>query len=315
MSEEKKPQGSMDPVELWKQWYDTSSRMWSNALGEGSVDPYGFYQLWLKSVGQAQEQGQAKALEMMNTKEIWNQWFEATVGAWRKAAEMGADPLGLTTQWLNMMEEVRKRIMSDDTLPKDPFTFFRQWYEATNETWAKVVDDMLRSEKLIESASPFLEVYATFAKTLRRANEEYFRNLQLPTRSDLARVAELVVSLEEKVDTIEDALENLQEGPPRESPLQIATSEAVKGLEGRLGQVEGKLDVLSATLEKKEAAAALQAVERLAKRVDGLEGKVDKVLTTLEKIEAREDVETTKPTNNVRRSKRSTQKQQPPKQG
>jgi polyhydroxyalkanoic acid synthase PhaR subunit len=253
MPDGRKPGGSLDPMELWKQWYDTSSKMWASTLDgnkETFVDTYGLYRLWLETVGKAQEQVQANISSLMDTKEIWNTWFEATVGAWRRAAEMGGDPLGLTTQWLEMMEETRKRIMAGNVLPTDPFTFFQKWYEATSETWAKVVDDMLSSEKFIESASPFIEIYSNFVKTLHRANEEYFSNLQLPTRSDLARVAGLVVAVDEKVDKLEDALEDLEDERSQESPLLRAANE---GLTKRLDLVESKLDKVLAALEKIEA--------------------------------------------------------------
>jgi polyhydroxyalkanoic acid synthase PhaR subunit len=329
MPDGRKPGDSLDPMELWKQWYDTSSKMWVSTLDgnkEIFVDTYGLYRLWLETVGKAQEQVQANISGLMDTKEIWNTWFEATVGAWRKAAEMGGDPLGLTTQWLEMMEETRKRIMAGDILPTDPFTFFQKWYEATSETWAKVVDDMLSSEKFIESASPFIEIYSNFVKTLHRANEEFFSNLQLPTRSDLARVAGLVVAMDEKVDKLEDAFENLEDERSQESPLLRAANEAiggrlgkvenkldtlstalekneaVKSLDGRLGRVENKLDTLSASLEKSEAAGT---VEGLAKRLDLVESKLDKVLAALENIEAREHrgSETANSTGTVQRRK------------
>src|SRR6266566_9747850 len=332
MSDGTKPPGSQDPVELWKQWYDTSSRMWATALNgskETYVDTYGLYRLWLNTMSKIQEQMQANVLDMKNTREIWNSWYEATVGAWRRAAEMGGDPLGLTTQWLEMMEEMRKRIMAGDILPTDPFTFFQKWYEATSETWARVVDDLLSSEKFIESASPLLEIYSNFVKTLHRANEEFFSNLQLPTRSDLARVAGLVVAMDEKVDKLEDALENLEDERSQESPLLRAANEAIGGLEGRLGKVENKLDTLSTALGKNEAVKSLDGrlgrvenkldtlsaslekseaagtVEGLAKRLDWVESKLDKVLAALEKIEAREHrgPETANSTGTVQRRK------------
>ena len=329
-----RPPGSQDAVELWKQWYDTSSRMWATALNgskETYVDTYGLYRLWLNTMSKTQEQMQANVPDMKNTREIWNSWYEATVGAWRRAAEMGGDPLGLTTQWLEMMEEMRKRIMAGDILPTDPFTFFQKWYEATSETWARVVDDLLSSEKFIESASPLLEIYANFVKTMHRANEEYFKNLQLPTRSDVARVAGLVVNLEEKVDKIEDTIENVEDERAQESPLVRATNEAIGGLQGRLGQVENKLDRLSTTLDKSKAVESLDGrlgrveskldtlsasleksevagtVESLAKRLDLVESKLDKVLGALEKIEAGEhegpETETANSTRTVQRRK------------
>ncbi len=169
----------------------------------------------------------------MDPTELWKQWYETS-----------------SNQWLEMMEEARAKMLAGESLPADPFTFFKQWYEATSETWSKVVGDVIGTEKFVEATSRFLESYTSFARTLRRTNEEYFRNLQLPTRSDIARVAELVVALEEKVDRIEDAFEEFQEGP------QVAISEVVEGLAKRLDRVESKLDKVLAALEKNAAKAS-----------------------------------------------------------
>ena len=59
MTEKAKGRPSLDPTELWKQWYETSSKAWSAALEnnkEGFVDPYGLYTSWLKRMGSAQEE-------------------------------------------------------------------------------------------------------------------------------------------------------------------------------------------------------------------------------------------------------------------
>ncbi len=280
-----KPRNPMDPTDMWKQWYEATTRTWAQAI-EGNkdafVDPYGFYRLWLQSVNNAQGQFKTASAAMLNTKELWNQWYEATVGAWKQAVERGGDPLGLTTPWLDLMEELRRRIMSTDVLPKDPFTFFKEWYDTTSGTWAEVVDDMLGSEKFVESASPFLEVYATFVKTLRRANEEYFKNLQIPTRSDITRVAEMVVTLEEKVDYIEDGIEDMED-----KYVNMATREVITGLDERLGPVENKLDALSTGLEKQTAAGTAEVVTKLTRRMDEVESKLDRVLAALEKLEVK----------------------------
>jgi len=270
---------------MWKQWYEATTRTWAQAI-EGNkdafVDPYGFYRLWLQSVNNAQGHFKTASAAMLNTKELWNQWYEATVGAWKQAVARGGDPLGLTTPWLDLMEELRRRIMSTDVLPKDPFTFFKEWYDTTSGTWAEVVDDMLGSEKFVESASPFLEVYATFVKTLRRANEEYFKNLQIPTRSDITRVAEMVVTLEEKVDYIEDGIEDMED-----KYVNMATREVITGLDERLGPVENKLDALSTGLEKQTAAGTAEVVTKLTRRMDEVESKLDRVLAALEKLEVK----------------------------
>ena len=281
MPEEANDKSLNDPTGLWRQWYDTSSRVWSNVVDgekETYVDPYGVYQSRLQNMGEAREQMKANFFGMMDPKEAWQRWFDGMIEEWRSAAQMGADPLGLTTHMLEMIEEARAKMQAEGNFPADPFTLFKQWYDATNEAWAKAIGEVIGTEKFMEGVSRFIESYTSFHRTFRRASEEYFRNLQLPTRSDVARVAELVIALEEKVEHIEDAFEDFGDGY-----AHLATSETVAGLAEQLERVESK------------------AVEGLAKRLDHVESKLDKVLATLKKIEAKEQAESSKPTNTERR--------------
>lgn len=286
MTKEEKPEEPADS-NVWKKSMDGDK--------ETSLDPYGLYRAWLKSVGEAQEQIKPSSMKMFDPKEVWQHWFEATTAAWRSAAEKGADPSGLTTQWSEMMEEARAKISAEGTIAADPFTLFKQWYDATSETWSKAVGDIIGSDRFMQMASQFLESYTSFAKTFHRASEEYFSNLQLPTRSDIARVAELVINVEEKVDQLDLAFEGLED-----TYAQSTTSEAIAGLAGRLDGVENTLDVLPAVLQK------LATVERLEMRLDRVENKLDQLLLALEKIEA---------TPQVVRSTNSTRKSPGPRSG
>jgi hypothetical protein len=188
-----------------------------------------------------------------------------------------------------MMEEARAKISAEGTIAADPFTLFKQWYDATSETWSKAVGDIIGSDRFMQMASQFLESYTSFARTFHRASEEYFSNLQLPTRSDIARVAELVINVEEKVDQLDLAFEGLED-----TYAQSTTSEAIAGLAGRLDGVENKLDVLPAVLQK------LATVERLEMRLDRVENKLDQLLLALEKIEA--TPQAVRSTNSTRKS-------------
>lgn len=279
MAEGSKAQGPLNPMDFWKQWSENSMKMWTNVVeGEKGtfVEPYGLYRQWLKSIEVAQEQMKAGTKETMDPTEFWKQWYEAATRAWAKAAEMGGDPLGLTAQWLKMMEENRAKIFAGGATTADPFTFFKQWYDASRETWAKIVGDIVGNEKFIEDASQLLESYTSYYTATRRANEDYFRNLQLPTRSDLARVAEIIIALEEKVDRIDDALDDIEDGKS-----QVATKDVIRELEERLSNVERKLDTISSVLEK------LETVEKLAKSTEGIEKKLDRFIDAVAKNEAR----------------------------
>ncbi len=273
MSEGTNTKSSLDPTELWKQWYDTSAQAWTNVVESSKElygDPFGLYRSWSKSVNDAQNMLEGSPMGTVDIAAIWQRWFEATIDIWRKAAHSASDPLGITNKWLGMMEEAQAKLQKGEVPYTEPFTFFRDWYDATNETWSKFVEEYIGSEQFMETSTPFLESYASFFKTFRRANEEFFKNLQLPTRSDIARIAELVIALEEKVDQLDDSLDGLND-----SQSKAATQEAVTSLAGQLYVLESKMDLLPATL------AHAEAVESLNQRLDGVEGKLDALPVTL----------------------------------
>jgi polyhydroxyalkanoic acid synthase PhaR subunit len=250
MAGEANSHNSKDPMELWRDWNEATTRMWSSMLDvarEAYGDPQGLSHLWVKSFGAFQEQLKANPTGMIDPVEVWKQWADATTDAWRRAAEAGKDSVELSNQWLKILEETRAKILSGEINSRDPVTFFKQWYDATNEMWTQLVGDVMNSERFLEANRQFIEAYTSAVKASNSINEEIYQHLQIPTRSDIARVAILVVSLEEKVDKIEDAFENFED-----SYAHVAKSEAVEGLARRLEMVESQLNRLLTTMEKLE---------------------------------------------------------------
>lgn len=238
-------------------------------------EPDGFYQLWLKSLRDGQEQMlKAGAQGILDSQQAWKQWLEATMATWYKFPEMGPDPLGLTTQWLRMMESVREKMLNGEIVAADPFTFFKEWYDAISESWSKVVEETIASEQFLEFNRLFLQSYTSFSKAFHRANEEYLRVLQIPSRADISHVAELVVALEDKVDRQDDRFDDIEN-----AFSQTAKSEAIAGLGKRLDAVESKLDELHGNLVRP------QTIEGLAQRLEQVESKLDTILVELAKIE------------------------------
>jgi polyhydroxyalkanoic acid synthase PhaR subunit len=264
-------------------------------------DPYGIYNIWLKSMRDGQEQMmKAGTSGMLDSSQAWKEWLEATMATWRKTTEMGTDPLGLTEQWLKMMERVQEKLLAGDIVPADPFTFFKEWYEAISDSWSRVIEDTIASEQFLEFNRQFLESYTSFSKAFRRANEEYLKILQLPSRSDVSHVGELVVALEEKFDHLEDRFDDVGD-----TVSQAAKSEAVAALEERLVNVESKLnesmtgvvgrldtvqDKLSETLgglkERMDTVQdKLSETTGLGGRLDSVESKLDTLHGNLERYQ------------------------------
>jgi pyruvate/2-oxoglutarate dehydrogenase complex dihydrolipoamide acyltransferase (E2) component len=245
---ERRPGTGMDPMELWRQWFEAGSRVWADVLrgaGESYADPYGLYRQWFEGMeGTRERMTGPGAGAFPNPQEMWRRWFDATVESWEKSAKLGQEMLEVTPRWIEMLEEARVNLMSVGSFPKDPLEFAVQWYNATSGPFSDFVHDALEEERFLDPASQWLQSYASFYKVFRERSEEYLKNLQIPVRSDITRVAGLIVALEDKVDRIEEAFEEFEYGYAKP-----ATAEEQGELERRLDRVEDKLDRLLAALE------------------------------------------------------------------
>src|SRR5215212_10251206 len=230
---------------------ESGSRMWSEMAGGaqgGHVDPYGVYRRWFEGM---QERVIGAVPEPVagnpGVNDLWRRWFELTADSWQKSAE-------LNQAAMQMLDEARTNLVAGGAPPSDPLQLATQWYNATSGPFSDFVGDVIEREEFLEPSSRFLQSYASFYKVFKRNSEDYLKNLQLPVRSDISRIAGLVVNLEEKVDRIEEVLEDFEYGY-----AEPATSESVKQLETRLDRVEGKLDRLLAALEGDSQDGGVQA--------------------------------------------------------
>jgi polyhydroxyalkanoic acid synthase PhaR subunit len=88
--------------------------------------------------------------------------------------------------------------------PEDPLRAMRQAYDQALEGWSKAMEQMVASEEFASASGQFLKHYVEMQESLRTASKATAESLHLPTRDDLARVAELVINVERKVDEISD---------------------------------------------------------------------------------------------------------------
>jgi hypothetical protein len=257
LAEERRHGVSTDPSELWRQWFKSGSRVWADMLRgpkEGYLDPYGLYRQWFESMENLQQMMGASAArgagvsENADPREMWRKWFDATVESWEKSAEIGQETLEITPRWMEMLDQARANLTSAGSFPKDPLEFAVLWYNATSGPFSEFVHDVIEREEFLERASRWMQSYASFYKVFSRRSEEHLKSLQVPVRSDITRVAGLVVALEDKVDRIEEAFEEFEYGYAKP-----ATAEELGELEKRLDRVEGKLDRLLAALENGSA--------------------------------------------------------------
>jgi hypothetical protein len=62
-----------------------------------------------------------------------------------------------------------------------------------------------------EAQGRLLEAMLAAQKTVRENTRNLMEAMNLPTREDIARLGELITSLEEKIDQVDDRLMNIEE--------------------------------------------------------------------------------------------------------
>jgi len=325
----------MDPMGLWKQWYETSAAMWSNVFEAGRenyADPYKVYQQWFDGLENFQQMfgamnwpsmvgndsltavsngrpamaanpatepaaqnpgaalkpaSDAAAGQAAEVRNLWNQWFQASQESWQKSIALGQEAVELTPRWIGTLDQIRNNLLSAEGYPTDPLQLSTRLYNATNGPVSDFLGDLLEREEILDVSSQFLQNYASFSKVFRRNSEEYLKNLSLPVRSDITRVAGLVLALEEKIDDLEDAFEGFEDG---QAAIQAASDQAPSGNAGSLASIEehitgleNKLESISNSADASPEAASADAVDSLEKRLDNVEGKIDQILAALER--------------------------------
>ena len=320
VSEERRGRATTDPMELWRQWFETGTKMWSNVFEAGRenyMDPYGLYRQWFSGLEDLQQQmlgsmGTSPALrngdpassrgnnpasavspaaaanpaaaqspmsdaakgQVAEAQNLWKQWFEEAAESWQKTLGLGQEAIELTPRWVAMWDQIRNNFMSAEGFPTDPLQFATRWYNATSGPVSDFIGDLIEREDILDVSSQFMQHYASFYKLFRRNSEEYLKNLQIPVRSDITRVAGLVVALEDKMDRLDDAFEDFEDGYARP-----ATAETLEAVEERIGRLESALERIEGGTAD---AATADSVSGLEKRLDGVEGKIDQLIAAFE---------------------------------
>lgn len=250
MSNEAFPQ---TPWELWGQWNEMTARVWTNAIHNNKLAEMaspGVSHPWMDFASTIQKRATNNVEALHDPREAWKLWFSVTMDIWLGTIKMGGDPLGMITSWVKSVEHIQKRISAGELASLDPFALFNEWYNAVSKQWASNIEELIASEQLLAFAGPFLGSYSQLTSTFHEASEAYFKALRLPTLSDITHVAELIVSLEEKVDDVEETIEHIQ----MQTTQDAVPTAGIRDVEQRLSQIEARLDKMLTLIEKGDTA-------------------------------------------------------------
>jgi polyhydroxyalkanoic acid synthase PhaR subunit len=119
----------------------------------------------------------------------------------------------------------------------DPFELWRQIYETNERAWNAVLERTVNNPAFAESSGKILETFLSAQKTVRENMRSYLEQINLPTREDIARLGELIVALEEKVDQLDDRLARIERAVTAAAPS--ASSDAQPSTTARRRKTTG----------------------------------------------------------------------------
>ncbi len=96
--------------------------------------------------------------------------------------------------------------------PQDLFALWRQLYDANEKVWSQASNDFMDTPAFAQWQGRMLETFLAFQKALKDSATAQLQAANIPTRDDIARLGELILALEEKVDQLADRV-----GPPARS--------------------------------------------------------------------------------------------------
>lgn len=106
----------------------------------------------------------------------------------------------------------------ESTEQKDLYALWRQLYDANEKVWSQATGEFMESPAFAQWQGRMLETFLAFQKTWKDSATAQLQAANIPTRDDIARLGELILGLEEKVDQLADRLGAGERRPPAPPP-------------------------------------------------------------------------------------------------
>ncbi len=117
----------------------------------------------------------------------------------------------------------------------DPFEVWREMYDANERAWSSALEEAMSSPEYDEASGKLLETMLAAQKSVRNNMRTYLETMNVPTREDIARLGELIIGLEEKIDQLTDRFDAIDEMVRTPGPTGPAGPTGATGRAGPKG--------------------------------------------------------------------------------
>lgn len=149
-----------------------------------------------------------------------------------------------------MSDDSKKTPGNNDQVSVPDFSeLWKELYFKNEAIWAEAFKNYLSTKSFVNMMDTTLDQHLTLEKMTRQNLDKFFETTPVPSKQDVARVGELVISLEEKIDTIEfQLLNNFQS--MADSLIKIADYQGK--LKNQFSELKKEINSLGKRLDKLE---------------------------------------------------------------
>jgi polyhydroxyalkanoic acid synthase PhaR subunit len=122
----------------------------------------------------------------------------------------------------------------------DPFALWKQMYDKAEEQWSQTIDEAMKKEEFSKWMGQSMSGYLQYQEFARKSTEKYLEQANMPSRQDIANVASLVVNLEDKVDQLEQVIEE----NVVDSLKDLDVVKEIKSLKSEMTKMSKRMDQL-----------------------------------------------------------------------
>jgi polyhydroxyalkanoic acid synthase PhaR subunit len=191
----------------------------------------------------------------------------------------------------------------------DPFLAWKEMYDKTESYWGKVLGENMNKEEFSQWMGNVLNLNLQYHHALNDTTGRYFQQVNIPTKDDVANVASLVINVEEKVEALEERLDEWQDAQDNSALYKRELTKIktdVKSLEKKLDKVleaiEQQQQSQAKLQEDLQASLQKQLQQKLQQQNKQLEQSFQEQLKLQEQAAAKDTKEVSKETKGQKQS-------------
>ncbi len=146
---------------------------------------------------------------------MWKRSMDQGMEVWQKLiAQPTAPDIShfIRPMWGQSMD-LWAQILKQGATSPDTLAQYKKFLDDSLEAWSKVLGQAMETEGFAAAMGKFLEQYldtvGPVRKSLQSSNEEFLRTMNLPSRKQVTDLASHVVSLEGRLEALEERIEDL----------------------------------------------------------------------------------------------------------